>query len=103
MSGMLRSWLAVAACAVVSTGFAQRPALSLSVDPLAPVPKDQLWFLLQRFELPRAYDYQRLGAFCKLDVQLEKRLGLPVRLRLGDPWLVDALEGKGPLRLVDPR
>ena len=59
---------------------------------------------LLRFEIPTPYAYQRLGLFYKLDVQLEKRLPLPVRFRLGDPLHVDALEGKGPLRTmpVDP-
>ncbi|MCB0766097.1 MAG: hypothetical protein KDB95_02695 [Flavobacteriales bacterium] len=52
---------------------------------------------LDRSVLPPVYDYQRLGVFCKLDVQLEKHLPLPVRFRLGDPLLVDAWEGKGPL------
>lgn len=53
---------------------------------------------LDRYSLPPIYDYQRMGVFCKLDVQLEKHLPLPVRFRLGDPLLVDAWEGKGPLR-----
>lgn len=53
---------------------------------------------LNRSVLPSVYDYQRLGVFCKLDVQLEKHLPLPVRFRLGDPLLVDAWEGKGPLQ-----
>ena len=55
---------------------------------------------LCRSHLPPVYDYQRLGVFCKLDVQLEKKLPLPVRFRLGDPMLVDAWEDKGPLRSI---
>lgn len=53
---------------------------------------------LDRYSLPPVYDYSHLGIFCKLDVQLERRLPLPVRFRLGDPMLVDTWEGKGPLR-----
>ncbi|MBK6628517.1 MAG: hypothetical protein IPG35_13130 [Flavobacteriales bacterium] len=55
---------------------------------------------LDRSSLPPVYDYQRLGIFCKLDVQLARTFPLPVRFRLGDPMLVEAWEGKGPLRHV---
>lgn len=47
--------------------------------------------------MPPAYSYQRLGIFCKLDVQLEKRFRIPVYFRLGDARQVEALEGKSPL------
>lgn len=71
---------------------AQEPGSFSLQDPEAPAVR------LDRYSLPPVYDYQRLGVFCKLDVQLEKHLPLPVRFRLGDPLLVDAWEGKGPLR-----
>ncbi|HRH38222.1 MAG TPA: hypothetical protein PK760_07750 [Flavobacteriales bacterium] len=73
---------------------AQRP---LPMEPLRTdtIPKVHL----DRTSLPSFYDYQKLGVFCKLDVQLEKHLPLPVRFRLCDPMLVDAWEGKGPLLL----
>ncbi len=48
--------------------------------------------------LPSPWRYNYLGLFCKLDVQLERRLRSPVLFRLGDPMHVDAWEGKGPLR-----
>lgn len=48
--------------------------------------------------LPSPWRYDHLGLFCKLDVQLERRLRFPVLFRLGDPLHVDAWEGKGPLR-----
>lgn len=48
--------------------------------------------------LPSPWRYDHLGLFCKLDVQLERRLRFPVLFRLGDPMHVDAWEGKGPLR-----
>jgi hypothetical protein len=49
--------------------------------------------------IPPNWSYQELGLFCKLDVQLERRLKMPVLLRLGDAQLVEVWEGKGPLRL----
>ncbi len=58
---------------------------------------------LERMVLPAPWSYQRLGMFCKLDVQMERRLRMPVLFRLGDVHRVEAMEGKGPLREVDPR
>jgi hypothetical protein len=48
--------------------------------------------------LDAPWSYQRLGLFCKLDVQLERGLRLPVLFRLGDVQRVEAMEGKGPWR-----
>ena len=48
--------------------------------------------------LPAPWTYERLGLFCKLDVQLERRTRFPVLFRLGDAMHVEAWEGKGPLR-----
>ncbi len=75
-----------------SFAHAQGPVSFSSQAPVPPVIR------LDRSGLPPVYEYQHLGVFCKLDVQLEKHLPLPVRFRLGDPLLVDAWEGKGPLR-----
>ena len=47
---------------------------------------------------PDPRPHHQLGLFCKLDVQLERRLGMPVVIRLGDPLQVDAWEGKGAMR-----
>lgn len=44
---------------------------------------------------PKAYNYHLLGAFCKIDVQLEKVTQIPVKFRLGTVNYVDKLEGKG--------
>ena len=81
-------------------------ALALAVSAHAQVPADTAFNLLRplppRLDLmamPPVYSYQRLGIFCKLDVQLEKRLRIPVLFRLGDARQVEALEGKGPLAL----
>ncbi len=52
---------------------------------------------LDLMAVPPAYSYERLGIFCKLDVELERRFRIPVLFRLGDARQVEALEGKGPL------
>lgn len=65
-----------------------------SINLLRPLP-----LRLDLMAMPPVYSYQRLGIFCKLDVQLEKRLRIPVLFRLGDARQVEALEGKGPLAL----
>jgi hypothetical protein len=52
--------------------------------------------------MPPAYSYAQLGVFCKLDVQLERRLKVPVFFRLGDVRQVEAWEGKGPLVIRRP-
>ncbi|MCB0763523.1 MAG: hypothetical protein R2815_00115 [Flavobacteriales bacterium] len=45
--------------------------------------------------LPKAWSYDRLGLFCKLDVQLERRLPIPVFFRIGgDVRQVELWEGK---------
>lgn len=54
---------------------------------------------LLRLDTP--WNYQQLGLFCKLDVQLERGLRIPVVFRLGDVQRVEAMEGKGPLREVE--
>ncbi|HQV52405.1 MAG: hypothetical protein IPI00_01355 [Flavobacteriales bacterium] len=48
--------------------------------------------------IPSSYDHNALGLFCKLDVQFEKRLKIPVFFRLGDAQSIAAWEGKGVLR-----
>ena len=53
-------------------------------------------------QMPPAYSYAQLGVFCKLDVQLERRLRVPVFFRLGDVRQVEAWEGKGPLFIGGP-
>ena len=42
----------------------------------------------------KAYNYNHLAFFCKVEVQLEKRTKIPVKFRLGDVRYVDWLEGK---------
>jgi len=44
--------------------------------------------------MPAAYAYKDLAFFCKIEVQLEKAVKLPVKFRLGSVDYVDYLEGK---------
>lgn len=44
--------------------------------------------------IPKAYCYDDLAVFCKLEVQLEKRFKFPVKIRLGEVNYVEMLEGK---------
>lgn len=45
-------------------------------------------------QVPAAYAYKDLAFFCKIEVQLEKAVKLPVKFRLGSVDYVDYLEGK---------
>ena len=45
-------------------------------------------------KMPKAYSYQDLGFFCKLEVQMEKRAKFPVKVRLGEVQYVERMEGK---------
>ncbi len=44
--------------------------------------------------MPLVYAYKDLALFCKLEVQLEKVVKLPIKFRLGSVDYVDWLEGK---------
>ncbi len=44
--------------------------------------------------VPKAYRYNELGFFCKMEVKMEKNAKLPIKVRLGDVDYVDWLEGK---------
>lgn len=47
-------------------------------------------------EIPKAYHYDNLAFFCKVEVDLEKASKFPIKFRLGDVEYVDRLEGKYP-------
>ena len=49
---------------------------------------------LQITPIPKAYCYEDLAIFCKLEVKLEKTLKFPVKIRLGEVNYVEMLEGK---------
>lgn len=44
--------------------------------------------------IPKAYCYDDLAIFCKLEVKLEKTFNFPVKIRLGEVNYVEMLEGK---------
>lgn len=48
----------------------------------------------EQLPMPQAYAYKDLAFFCKIEVQLEKAVKLPVKFRLGSVDYVDYLEGK---------
>ena len=52
--------------------------------------------MLEAPPIPAAYSYEKLGAFCKWEVQLEKAARMPVKFRLGEVQYVERLEGKLP-------
>jgi len=49
---------------------------------------------LQTTAIPKAYCYEDLAIFCKLEVQLEKTFKFPIKIRLGEVNYVEMLEGK---------
>lgn len=49
-----------------------------------------------RQQIPMAYQYDELGFFCKVEVQLEKHIRIPIKIRLGEVQYVERLEGKYP-------
>ncbi len=44
--------------------------------------------------IPLAYDYNKLGFFCKLEVRCDKQNTAPIRFRLGSLEYANFLEGK---------
>ena len=45
--------------------------------------------------VPATFYYNSLGFFCQKELQLEKTLRFPVKLRLGSVAYTDEMEGKG--------
>ncbi len=91
----MRWYLLLIACGVFSMLNAQ------SLLPRTDMPAGTMrsnGITLTRSTLPSPWSYQHLGLFCKLDVQLERRMKFPVLFRLGDVQQVEAWEGKGPWR-----
>lgn len=82
--------------AIAWAGLVQAQAQPLLQPPV--LPSVEKAPALTPASLPSPWRYDHLGLFCKLDVQLERRLRFPLHFRLGDPMHVDAWEGKGPLR-----
>ena len=53
----------------------------------------QTTLLKQTNSIPSSYNYNELGAFCKLEVQIEKKTRIPIKIRLGEVNLVEQKEG----------
>ncbi len=52
------------------------------------------YFVLSERAVPKVYNYDELGMFCKFEVQIEKATRIPVKIRLGEVEAVDRKEGK---------
>lgn len=50
--------------------------------------------LLTADPLPRAYRYEELAFFCRIEVQMERAFKFPVKFRLGEVQYVERMEGK---------
>lgn len=53
--------------------------------------------LLRPSAMPIVYSYEQLAFFCRIDVQLEKSVGIPVKFRLGDVQAVEQMEKQSAL------
>ncbi|MCB0642424.1 MAG: hypothetical protein KDC44_12325 [Phaeodactylibacter sp.] len=51
---------------------------------------------MQSLDMPKAYSYDHLAFFCKMEVQIEQSLQLPLKFRLGSVDYVNWLEQKNP-------
>lgn len=44
--------------------------------------------------MPKAWTYEDLAFFCKIEVQMEKTTKLPIKVRIGEVQQVEKMEGK---------
>jgi len=44
--------------------------------------------------IPKAYQYDDLAFFCKIEVQVEQKIKIPIKFRLGEFNQIERLEGK---------
>lgn len=57
-------------------------------------PADRQTAAVEAARIPRLYNYERLGFFCKWEVRLEEAARIPVKFRLGEVQYVERLERK---------
>ena len=70
---------------------------SLSAMPAGHIPEPSVrQRMLTAPPMPAAWSYEKLGAFCKWEVQMEKAARMPVKVRLGEVQYVERMEGKLP-------
>ena len=80
----------------------KRPAAVLG-SPFWLKPNDQTTIpdlksaILRPSAMPIVYSYEQLAFFCRIDVQLEKSVGIPVKFRLGDVQAVEQMEKQSAL------
>jgi len=92
--------LASTALSLIAATWAATSSAQFTLASAAPVDSS---LRFAQLAIPSPYDYQKLGLFCKLDVQLERRFRMPVLFRLGAARQVEEWEGKGPLRSLNLR
>ena len=62
-----------------------------SNNPTGPISNESSYL---NYQAPKAYNFNHLAFFCRLEVRMEKATKMPVRFRLGTVDYVDRLEGK---------
>ena len=65
----------------------------LILKPLHPQQSSKT-YLKPTTQLPRAWRFEDLAFFCKLEIKLEKATRFPVKFRLGEVQYVEKMEGK---------
>ncbi len=70
----------------VNPGFLSLPLYAMTST------KQQPPSLSQQFLAP--YDVKDIAFFCRLEVKLEKKIGLPFKFRLGEVQYTERMEGK---------
>jgi hypothetical protein len=73
------------------------PAFQESFAPLTPAQKYSTKPIIKTFPKPSPFNgvaARHLALFCRIEVILEKKNGIPIKFRLGDIDKVDQLEGK---------
>lgn len=79
-----------------STGIVTFAPLTISSSSRLAVPLRHFFTPLSANNMQqyRAWSYEELAFFCKIEVQLEKVAKIPVKFRLGEVQYVERLEGK---------
>ena len=50
--------------------------------------------------MPKVYNFDDLGFFCKVEVLMEKKTKMPIKIRLGEVQYVERMEGKYEFPLI---
>lgn len=58
------------------------------------IPRQNSFLYDDATPIPKAYRYQDLAFFCRIEVQMEQLFKMPVKFRLGEVEYVERMEGK---------